>query len=821
MAFVYFLKVEYDQSYKEAKHEVLVAVQSLALEHNAQVEGIRNLLITLSQFPEVQRMDPVACMKILNNILVQSPSSLNIGVADPDGNVIATGVKQPLPIHYKINDRKYFQDALRTKQFSAGEYTISRAVGKPTLHFALPILDAVGNPRVILYAALDLTRFNTFFEAHNFPANSAFSLIDHKGILLYRYPENSSIKIGTPDASNLWKQLTGKQEDGVFVDVGRDGVKRVFGFKRLRHNPSDEPYLYIRASVPDQFILSKTYKLVGMILAISLIAMTVSYLLSSILARSSFILPIEKLSSTIKAVEDGNLSSKSELAYLDDEIGQLAKSLDSMTESLAEKEYARKLAEDSLQEKNSQLELEIIERKKIEVDLHVNAVQLESEIAERQKANEALHDETTKLEEEVAEREAIQQNLEEQAAVLEEEISERIRIEEEHAFLEEQLRQSQKMEAIGLLAGGVAHDFNNILSVVMGYADLLAKALPDGKTHDNATQILRATERAADLTRGLLAFSRKQTFNLERTDISQFMAENVKFLRRVIGEDIELVTAYPSSVMEIMIDRSQMQHVLMNLATNARDAMPSGGKLTISTSSQLLDVDRKANCGLEKPGYYLVIQVTDDGIGMPKETVDRIFEPFFTTKEKGKGTGLGLSMTHGIIAQHNGVIRCSSELGKGTTFSIYLPLCDKCEFPLVPVETADLAPLRGSETILLAEDDSMLMEITTNYLENNGYNVLQARDGIEAVEIFTKHAAQVDLVLLDALMPKMTGKKAWDQIRVIRPDVKACFISGYAADVTSGKMAVDYSVPFISKPVMPDVLLKKLREILDTDLNRS
>ena len=818
LVFLYFLKVEYDQSYKEAKHDVLVAVQSIALEHNAQVEGIRNLLITLSQFPEVQSMNPVACMKILNHILEQSPSSLNIGVADPEGNVIATGVKQPLPIRYKINDRKYFQDAIRTKKFSSGEYTISRAIGKPTLHFALPILDSNGNPRVILYAAIDLTRFKKHFEAQNFPANSAFSIIDHKGILLYRYPEPTSFKYGTPDAAHLWKHLTGDQDKGVYVEIGRDDVKRVLGFERLRLHPGESPYLYIRASVPDSFVISKTYKLVGFILFISVTSLLVSYFFSSILAKLSFIVPIEKLSSTVREVEDGNLSAKSELSYLNDEIGRLANSFDAMTETLAEKENARKLAEDSLHERNVQLELEIIERKKIETDLHENAVLLEAEIAERQKANEALQNKTMELEEEVEEREAAQQSLEEQTTALEEEIAERIRIEEVHACLEEQMRQSQKMEAIGLLAGGVAHDFNNILSVIMGYGDLLVNTLPDGKAHDNAAQILRASERAAELTKSLLAFSRKQTFNLERTDVSQLVAENVKFLQRVIGEDIELVTAYPPTTLEILVDRSQIQQVLMNLAANSRDAMPQGGHLTIRISSILLDSDCVSGTDCEKPGYYVNIQVTDDGIGMNDETVERIFEPFFTTKGKDKGTGLGLSMIHGIIAQHNGFVRCHSELGKGTTFSIYLPLRDICDFPAIPAKLNNSALLRGSETILLAEDDPMLMEITTHHLENNGYRVLQARDGVEAVEVFKRHVKEIDLVLLDAIMPKMTGKKAWDDIKSIRPDVKACFISGYSADIMSGKIAIDYSLPFLSKPVMPEVLLKKVRSILDGGL---
>jgi signal transduction histidine kinase len=447
--------------------------------------------------------------------------------------------------------------------------------------------------------------------------------------------------------------------------------------------------------------------------------------------------------------------------------------------------------------------------------LHEQATLLETEMAEKQIVNEELQEKTTELEEEIEERQAVQQSLEEQTNMLEKEIAERIRIQGEHDFLGEQLRQSQKMEAIGLLAGGVAHDFNNILSVIMGYGGLLMAHLPAGKAYDNATQILKASERAAELTKALLAFSRKQNFNLQLTDINQLATESSTFLKRLIGEDIELITSYNPSPLYMLLDRSQIQQVLMNLATNARDAMPTGGTLSISIASTVLDNSFVNHYGYGSPGDYALIQVSDSGDGMEKETSLRIFEPFFTTKEKGKGTGLGLSIIHGIIAQHRGFINCDSEPGVGTIFSIYLPLCKETECTLAPEAEIEESPPRGTETILLAEDDEMLMEITANHLESSGYRVLKAFNGAEAVEIFSNHLDEIDLVMLDAIMPKMTGKQAWNEIRELRPGVKACFISGYTHDIIGGKIAVDFSLPFISKPVMPATLLKKVREILD------
>jgi len=393
-------------------------------------------------------------------------------------------------------------------------------------------------------------------------------------------------------------------------------------------------------------------------------------------------------------------------------------------------------------------------------NLHEQTVHLEQEMAERQLANEALQVKTAELEEEIEERQSVQENLEEQTVILEEEVAERIRVQEEHNHLEEQLRQSQKMEAIGLLAGGVAHDFNNILTVIMGYGGMLAANLPDGKDHDNIAQILKASERAAELSRGLLAFSSKQTFALERTNINQLATDNNKFLKRLIGEDIELVMTYHPAPLYMLIDRSQIQQVFMNLATNARDAMPAGGKLTIDITPEKLDEEFVASHGYGNPGDHALIRVSDTGTGMGKETVERIFEPFFTTKEKGKGTGLGLSIIHGIIAQHNGFIRCSSEPGQGTTFSIYLPLSMANEPAAVSEAAIEIRSPSGTETILLAEDDDMLLEMTTCTLESSGYKVLQAHDGAEAVEIFREHGDEIDLVMLDAIMPKMTGKQA-------------------------------------------------------------
>ena len=636
----------------------------------------------------------------------------------------------------------------------------------------------------IVQATFPIDYLVKIFSSYELGKLGAITLRSMELNVIARHPvdQNGTSTIGSKVVSKQWLSLIKNgQLSGTYRNPGSvDPVSRIFSFRKLSRYP-----FYVNAGLASKDYLTDWYRDAGL---------TASFCL---------LFTLGTLFSAWVMLQKWKIACQSELA------------LKNHNEQLEAQVLSRT---SELNMANDQLRHELVLREKIETDLHEKALLLEEEMAEHQRMNEALQEKTIELEGQIEERESVQQNLEEQTTALEEEITERLRIEEEHLQLEEQLRQSQKMEAIGLLAGGVAHDFNNILSVIMGYGELLTNQLPEGKLQDNAGQILKATERAAELTKGLLAFSRKQNFYLERTNINQLVADNCKFLKRVIGEDIELTTSFPTSQLVVSVDRTQIQQVLMNLATNARDAMLSGGKLTVSIVLKNIDEDFVSLQGYGNVGRHAVIRVSDTGTGMKKETAERIFEPFFTTKEEGKGTGLGLSMIHGTIAQHNGFITCNSVLGQGTTFSIYLPLCDGFESTADAVNMVGKDPLNGSETILLAEDDIMVMDITTHHLESRGYRVLQARNGVEAVEIFKNRGDEIDLVILDAIMPKMTGKQAWELIRSMRPDVKSCFVSGYTHEVISGKVAVDYSVPFLSKPIKPETLLRKVREILDGEV---
>jgi PAS domain S-box-containing protein len=380
--------------------------------------------------------------------------------------------------------------------------------------------------------------------------------------------------------------------------------------------------------------------------------------------------------------------------------------------------------------------------------------------------------------------------------------------------LEEQLRQAQKMEAIGQLAGGIAHDFNNMLTAIVGYAGLLdAKIERDNMLKSYVEQILSASEKATNLTRSLLAFSRKQVMEFKPIDINDTVKGIEKMLKRFIGEDIELKAVLPDKDIVVMADRGQIEQVLINLATNARDAMPDGGMLTIETG--IFRVTRNYLKGhlFNHPGNYAVVSVTDSGIGMDEYTKEKIFEPFFSTKELGRGTGLGLSIVYGIIKQHNGNINVYSEPGKGTTFKIFLPLVYADKY--IEERTSAAAIRGGNETILVAEDELVVRAVIKVVLEGAGYKVIEAADGDEGLMKFKEHGDDIQAVLTDLVMPKMNGRDLCDAIKKLNPEIKILFMSGYADDIVYKKGMLDYGVSFISKPIPADGLLKKIREILD------
>ena len=392
-------------------------------------------------------------------------------------------------------------------------------------------------------------------------------------------------------------------------------------------------------------------------------------------------------------------------------------------------------------------------------------------------------------------------------------ISDRMKAESEKSTLESQLLQSQKMESIGGLAGGIAHDFNNILTAIIGYASLLQMDMDvNDPKRTYMEQVLASAQKAANLTQSLLAFSRKQVMELKPVEVNSLVREMEKILGRLLTEDIELKIVFSRNDVTVMADSTQMDQVILNLATNARDAMPRGGKLIIGITEVTLDADFLGAHGFGEPGRYAVVSVTDTGYGMDAKTRDRVFEPFFTTKETGRGTGLGLSTVYGIVKQHGGYIDVMSDPGVGTVFRIYLP---SVKAPAAGAEWAPNAVDGGTETILVAEDNAELRNLMKEVLVRKGYAVLEARDGEEALASFVQHRELIDLVILDVVMPRRNGRDVYEEVLKIKPDAKVLFTSGYTGDIVLDKGIHDETVNFISKPLSPDDLLRKVREVLD------
>jgi signal transduction histidine kinase len=441
------------------------------------------------------------------------------------------------------------------------------------------------------------------------------------------------------------------------------------------------------------------------------------------------------------------------------------------------------------------------EQERLTEELRTHAGQMEAEVYRRaqqiQEANEQLRQLQAELEARVEARTADLQ-----------------RSNDALQRSQEQLRQTQKLEAIGQLAGGVAHDFNNLLTAIMGYGQLLTKRLEThGSARRDVDEILRAADRAATLTRQLLAFSRQQVLEPRVLDLNMVVSEMDKMLRRLVGEDIDLVSMPAADLGRVKVDPGQIEQVLMNLVINARDAMPEGGKLTIETANVELDAGYAQTRHEVKPGQYILLAVSDTGCGISRENAVRVFEPFFTTKELGKGTGLGLSTVHGIVKQSGGHIELYSELGEGTTFKVYLPRVEEAA-EQTPV-SHPLTRCEGTETLLLVEDEDTIRRVMRESLELLGYLVLEAKDGSHAISHCERRGQPIDLLITDVVMPLMSGPELVQRVATVRPALRVLFISGYAdhALVHRGLRAAGSA--FLQKPFTPERLARKVRELLD------
>ncbi len=397
-------------------------------------------------------------------------------------------------------------------------------------------------------------------------------------------------------------------------------------------------------------------------------------------------------------------------------------------------------------------------------------------------------------------------------------VTDRIKAEEEKAKLAEQLRQAQKMESIGRLAGGIAHDFNNLLTPIIGYAEALIEELPaEDPHHGDLLEIMEAANQARDLTKQLLAFGRKQVLELKTVSLNTVLSGMEKMLRRLIGEDIEVHMMLEPALGSVKADRSQIQQIILNMAINARDSMPKGGRLTIESANTVLDAETTRIHPHVHPGAYVMLSVSDTGSGMDKETLNKIFEPFFTTKDQGTGTGLGLAMVYGIVKQHGGHIWVYSEPDRGSTFKVFLPLSDEeVDFEEGHFFSLQTPRARQGEVVLLVEDEPSVLGLATKLLTKQGYQVIEAKTAKDAIQIADAHAGSIHLLLTDIIMPEMNGRDLYRHLAEGHPALKVLFMSGYTGNVIAQHGILEPGIHFLQKPFSILSLSQKVREALDS-----
>ncbi len=839
----------------EANEQALRVARLLAEEQERLIEGARQLLVALARLPVVEREDPKACGDFFADLLKDYRIYANFFAAHREGDVFCSALPFTGPV--SAADRAYFRRAVETHRFAVGEYQIGRVTGRATVNFAYPALTPDGQVRGVVIAALDLTWLNQLVAHARMPAGSTVTVVDAAGAILARIPDPEQ-SVGKTAREPSVLAAIHAQGAGVTEGRGLDGVPRLYAFTPLRAG-EEGGSVYLVVGIPRSIALAdvdvvQRRTIIGLV-AIAALALAVAWVGGDRLIRR----PTTALLVAARRLGGGDLTARTGLQHFPGELGDLARAFDDMAAGLQARRVETGHAEESLRQSEERfrsafedslvsMALQTLDGRYVRVnqafcdllgytEAEVTASTYQA-LTHSDDVDADLADDRRMLAGEIRSYQREKRYVAKDKQVLwvlatvsllrardghplhflvqVQDITPRKRAEAARAELETQLRQAQKMEAVGQLAGGIAHDFNNLLTVIEGRSQLLLRRLePDDPQRRQVQMIKSAADRAKVLTGQLLAFSRKQVRQVQVLDVNAVIRGLDEMLRRLLGEDIELLVVHGTDLGRVEADAGQLEQVILNLTVNARDAMPQGGRLTLETTNVTLDkAFVRQNLGAQ-PGEYVQLAVGDTGVGMDAETLARCFEPFFTTKGLAKGTGLGLATVYGIVKQHQGYIRVASDIGRGTTFSVYLPRVTAPAEPPPPAPDVPAGVVGGSETILLVEDEAVVRAVTLEMLQAYGYRVLTAGHPAEALLMSERHPGPIDILVTDVVMPGLNGVELADRLTAVRPEMKVLYVSGYPGEALLGRAGPDPGRPFLPKPYMADALARKVREVLD------
>ena len=820
---------------------------NMALQQQNLVVAAQQLLSALAQLPEVKNHNPAKVEPLLRDILKLNSQYSNMAIVDKTGLVWASAVPTKPP--FIVADRRYFKNSITSGRLSSGEYIISRATFKPVLNFGYPLKNERGEITGIIFMGFDLGYYRKSFDGAKLPPGSNYLLIDHKGVLLSAAMNDQSY-VGKKFDTQQFKDMQEGPEEGRLTGTLLGDAKHFISFRKMNLVGEPSPYMYIQVGIPTDVVLSNANRILWSNLALFMSCLLIALYIAWLIGKRSIADRISLLRNASLHLAKGDLDARVSGLVVGGELGSLGESFDTMAKELALGEQARIVSEKNYQQIfNASKDAIILHDKETGrileandavkdmygysrdemIGLTMDDISFEGSpylSQETPEGADSSHDVSRSFEWQCRRKNgdsfwtevvisATSIGGEGCLLAVVRDITERNEAESERKLLKDQLHQIQKIESIGRLAGGIAHDLNNLLTPIIGYSELIKKQhLPESKSHYMADQILQAADKAKILVQQLLSFSRKQILDMKVVDLNQVISSFYDILRRTIRENIDINLNSAPQTYNIRADVNQIEQIIMNLAVNAQDAISAKGTITIETAPTDLDEGYARQHASVKPGRFLMLAVTDDGSGMESETIQHLFEPFFTTKPVGQGTGLGLATVYGLVKQHEGSIWVYSEPGKGSTFKIYFPIVDEA---VVAEEVVDLPQAQFSAekyTILLVEDNKMLRCMVRDLLINYGFDVIEADGPEQALSMVQGRG--IDLLVTDVVMPDMSGPELHERLLQLYPGLTVLFMSGYTSTVIVNH-GVGSGVNFIQKPFSIDSFLLKVEGLLNTD----